>query len=77
MNYRDKVIEVLEEMGILIDEEDDTVALQDYIVDSVQFISLIVNLEEKLDFVFPDEYLVYESISTLETLCNIIEQSKE
>ena len=77
MNYRDKVIEVLEEMGILIDEEDDTVALQDYIVDSVKFISLIVNLEEKLDFVFPDEYLVYESISTLETLCNIIEQSKE
>lgn len=74
--YRKAIIEVLENMGICLDYEDESICLHDYIIDSIQFISFIVNLEEKLEFVFPDEYLLYDSIATIDILCEIIDQAK-
>ena len=77
MNYKNEVLDVLEDIGIYIEDTGETILLQDYIIDSIQFITLIVKIEEKLDFVFPDEYLLYDSISTLEMFCNIIDNAKQ
>ena len=77
MKYKDMVIEVLDSMGIFIDPEEAPINLQEYIVDSIQFVSFIVNLEEKLNFTFPDEYLLYDTIATLDLLCEIIEHAKK
>ena len=76
MKYRGVVIEILENMGIYVDQEEESINLHEYIVDSIQFITFIVNLEERLEFTFPDEYLLYDSIATIELLCDIIEQAK-
>ena len=76
MKYREVVIEILENMGIYVDQEEESINLHEYIVDSIQFITFIVNLEERLEFTFPDEYLLYDSIATIELLCDIIEQAK-
>lgn len=71
------VIEVLESMGIQIDANSDEIPLQEYIVDSIQFITFVVNIEEKFNIVFPDEYLLYDSISTMDILCEIIKNAQE
>lgn len=76
MEYKKVVVEVLESMGIYIDPEEESISLHEYIVDSIQFITFIVNLEEKLEFTFPDEYLLYDSIATIDLLCEIIDQAK-
>ncbi|MBQ8392456.1 MAG: hypothetical protein IJX51_01660 [Clostridia bacterium] len=73
MKYRDQVVQVLEEMGILIESDEYDVNLQDFIVDSIQFITFIVNVEEKLNLTFPDEYLNYDNIETLHKFCEILE----
>lgn len=72
MNYKDVIISVLDEMGIFIDVTEE-VCLNDYIADSIQFIQFIVALEEALGFEFPDEYLNYESMESMEKLLAIIE----
>ena len=77
MKYRTEIIEVLESMGIYVNQEEVPINLQEYIVDSIEFITFIVNLEEKLNFTLPDEYLVYESIATIDLLCEIIEKAKQ
>lgn len=77
MKYRTEIIEILESMGIYVNQEEVSINLQEYIVDSIEFITFIVNLEEKLNFTFPDEYLIYESIATIDLLCEIIEKAKQ
>ena len=77
MKYKNEILEVLEMMGIYIDDADSELNLQEYIIDSLQFITFIVNLEEKLEFTFPDEYLIYESIGNINILNDIIEQVKK
>lgn len=77
MDIHAGIIEVLESMGIQIDAASDEIPLQEYIVDSIQFITFVVNIEEKFNIVFPDEYLLYDSISTMEILCEIIKNAQE
>ena len=74
MGTKEKILSVFEEMGLNMENSDDSLLLQEYIVDSIQFISLIISLEEKFGFIFPDEFLTYDSISTLGTLCQIVEE---
>lgn len=69
------IMETLVEMGIYIDTshksnstndvEPPDIDLRDYIGDSITFITLIVELEKKFDFDFPDELLWIESLSSL------------
>lgn len=73
MKYREQIVQVLEEMGILVEKDEMDVNLQEFIVDSIQFITFIVNVEEKLNLTFPDEYLNYDSIETLAKFCDILQ----
>lgn len=75
MVERKDIIPILSNIGILIDEQMETfdVDLTEYILDSIQFISFIVELERELNIEFPDELLLYDNICSLNGFISLIE----
>ena len=67
MNIKDTIIKILEENGIEID--DDGVLLY---VDSLSFISTIVDIEQKFNIEFPDEFLEIGKFDTVEDLVKVV-----
>lgn len=51
---------------------DKTRIVEDLGTNSINFIRLIVMIENEFDFTFDDEYLVFDKVQTLELLCNYI-----
>lgn len=61
MDYLSIVVNVIEEMGLIIlDSKEDDFNIQDYIIDSMQFIDFIVRIENKIDRQLSDDFLDYE-----------------
>ena len=73
--YQDKIVDIIADMGVMVvrNNEEDDINLQEYIVDSLQFISFILELERTFDIEFPDEMLLYESIQSLNGLASMVE----
>ena len=69
--------QILENVGVYggeaMTEETD---LNDWIVDSLMFISFIVELENAFQIQIPDEYLCHETIASIRGLVDIIQQIK-
>ena len=74
MIKRSDIITVFQNMGIMVsmESESEDVDLTEYILDSMQFISFIVELERELNIEFPDEFLLYENIRSLNGFINLI-----
>jgi acyl carrier protein len=74
MTLREKIFGVLETNGIYIEDAkgSEDIDLREYIADSIQFISLIVELEKELDIEFPDEVLVFNNIASLNGFTTIV-----
>lgn len=68
------VIELLKEIGITLYLEDfqEDFNLQDYLVDSIQFVSFIVMLENRLNITFPEDLLTYDTISSSEAFLDLL-----
>lgn len=67
------LIDVFEDAGIYVDcEEKDDINISNYIKDSIQFISIIVAMEEKLEIEIPDELLALDTFSSFNHLIDII-----
>lgn len=67
------LIDVFEDAGIYVDcEEKDDINISNYIKDSIQFISIIVAMEEKLEIEIPDELLELDTFSSFNHLIDII-----
>jgi acyl carrier protein len=75
MILREKIFDVLETNGIYIEDSKDSedLDLREYILDSIQFISLIVELEKELNIEFPDEVLIFDNIASLNGFTTIIQ----
>lgn len=73
MDYRKGIIILLQDEGIALSHQDNDVDLREYITNSIQFISFIVDIEEKFEITMPDEYLSYESLSSLYAFAGIVE----
>ena len=75
MSTKEKVLLLLNDLGNGIEECDLTkdINLQEFIIDSLQFISFIISLEEKFDIEFPDELLQTDNIKSLNAFCDIID----
>lgn len=75
MSAYKKILDILDANGIYIDREkiEDDVDLREYITDSIQFISFIVEIERELNMEFPDEFLLFDKIASLNGFSNIIE----
>lgn len=75
---REKIILALSNLGVDTSDFEtnpvEDIDLQSYIVDSVMFISFIVELEEQLGFQIPDDFLVMESLTSLESYSEILEE---
>lgn len=72
-DIRIKAISALEKVGAYIqgidaDIEDD-INLHNYILDSLQYITFIVELEQTLDIEIPDDMLNYENLLSLNAFC--------
>jgi hypothetical protein len=70
---KEKTIECMNNIGVFIFEDDKNFKIDDYIVDSVMFVSLIMEFEHMFDIDIPDEYLMADQLQTLEDICTMIE----
>lgn len=72
---KNDVIEVLSELGIETEDiGENDVDLTEFIVESIMFISFIVELEDKLGIEIPEELLDINSIKSLNTFSTILEE---
>ena len=72
---KNDVIEVLNELGIETEDiGENDVDLTEFIVESLMFISFIVELEDKLGIEIPEELLDINSIKSLNTFSTILEE---
>lgn len=69
MNIEERILKNLEENGIEVIEDGSLINL-----DSIGFISSIVGIEQEFEIEIPSEYLVVETMSTIENLNYIVNQ---
>lgn len=74
MNTKEEIISILDNLGIYIDIlNDEDIDLREYILDSIQFISFIVELEKKFCIFFPDEMLSVDVLSSLNSFSILVD----
>lgn len=66
---RKTLLSIFEELGIIIEDEEDF-DIQDYIIDSLVYMSLIVNMEQRLGFEIPDEFLLLSKMNSFNAYCD-------
>ncbi len=72
MNFndvREKLLAALDEIGIIIDSTQEEFDLQEYITDSITFITFIVNIEKQLDIEVPDDMLLITKMHSFVAYC--------
>lgn len=75
MSYLDiyeKVKAGFEQSGIVFDPADEDPVLDEYIENSIQYISSIVAVENALDIEVPDEYLIPQNMHTLSAFSKML-----
>lgn len=79
MDLRNYIFEAINEVGIILDENEKADAhlnLSNYIQDSLQFMSFIFSLEEKLGREVPNEILNYKAIADMENFIRILSSNQ-
>lgn len=66
----DKIMQILNENGLMYDNNKLVSN-----IDSLQYMSALVSLEEELDFELPDEYLGQDILSNFDRLCEIVDEA--
>ena len=64
-NERD-LMNVFEENGVFVDDKN--VLLQEYIPDSLTFVSMVIGIEEEFDIELPEEMLLIDNLGTFNSL---------
>lgn len=67
MDTSRRVQTILDEMGIIVDEYGEL-----YELESIEFISMIVKLEETFDVEIPDDLLSFELMTNIHDIITII-----
>ena len=70
-NIENAIVDCLSNVGIEVGKEDD---IQEYLQDSLVFVSFIVELEETFQIEFDDEFFEDEYFASVSSLAVIIEQ---
>ncbi len=75
MNVKNTIKEALTLSGTYLpaENEPEDLDLREYIIDSIGFMSFIVELENRLGIYFPDERLDFEVLSSLNGFTEMIE----
>jgi len=69
---RKAILKLLENNGIVIELDEGDLDLRNYSIDSIMFISFIVDLENEFSIAIPDEYLTIELLQSIDGLTNFI-----
>lgn len=67
-----EIICLMENNGLLFDTSTGDLDLSDYPIDSVIFISIIVDIENRFSIVMPDEYLTIDLFKSIDGLTNLV-----
>ena len=68
------VIEILNSIGIFVDIEATDIDLTEYAIDSLSFITFIIELEKHFYIELPDDCLVLNNYKSLKGFCQIINE---
>ena len=71
MNVSERLVLIFENNGIVIDSSLET-NLNHYDLDSLTFVSIIIDIEREFQIVIPDEYYSIKSLSSISNLVDII-----
>lgn len=71
IEVRKTLISIFEELGIIIEEEEDF-DIQEYIVDSLVYMSFIVNMEQRFGIEIPDDFLLISKMNSFNAYCEIL-----
>lgn len=82
MNTYDTIVSLIfnEDVRSHFDQWDDLRDLtqinifDDLSFDSLEFVQLIIDLEQAFDIEIPDEYLLMDSLSTVEKICQVVNE---
>lgn len=74
MGVEERIICFFESMGYHFDQKGN-LELQD--IDSVQFISLVIDLEQEFNISIPDELLLLDNFQKVDSIENLIKLSEE
>lgn len=66
-----KIINVFERVGIYVNENDFDNQLE---IDSIEFVSLVVTIEEEFDIIIPEEYLIFDKLNTVNQFVVLIDE---
>ena len=69
---REKIIECFSNLGILIFEDSNNFELDEFIADSITFVSLLVELEQQFEIEIDDNYLIEGRLKTFNDIENMI-----
>lgn len=69
---KDVIITSLNEQGILLDTSQNDVNITEYNIDSITFMTLIIDIENRLKITIPDEHLNISILQSLEGFVNLI-----
>jgi len=72
---RDRIYQCLNNIGILIEDTSENIHLSDYVSDSLDFISFIVELEKMFEIEFSDEFMIAEDVLSMDTICRAIDDA--
>ena len=74
MDIRNTVIKCLNNVGIVIECDAEDVNINDYNVDSITFISFIIDIENELGIEIPDGYLYSDILQSLNGFLSLVQQ---
>lgn len=71
-DIKKEVIKCFEEVGIIINGDEKDIDINSYGIDSIMYISFVIELENKLGITIPDQYLQFDNFSSLNAFSNIV-----
>lgn len=72
INISEQLWDILDALALVEKTENGDVIIHNEQIDSVQLISIIVDIEERFMIEIPDEYLLPDFMSSFQHICNVI-----
>ena len=73
MDVKKRLLQCFLNIGVVIDDTEEDIDLKEYIADSIQFITAIVEIERTFSIEFPDELLLFSVFDSFNGLIKIVE----
>lgn len=79
MDNVDRIIECIQKVGIDVSDSEDykSINLNEYVLDSISFVSFIVEVEKEFDCEIPDDLLLMSTLTTVGKFSEMIDEIKQ